>query len=474
VLAIANIMQAVPSIALLGFLIPILGIGIKPAIVMIVIYSLLPIIKNTATGLGNINQDLLGAAKGIGMTPFQILLKVKIPLALPVIMAGVRISAVASVGLVTLAAFIGADGLGYLVYAGIRTVNNYQILAGAIPACIMALLIDWYMGKVEVAVTPVSLQDKEEITSEVIQKQKKQKRNILTISVVFIIFMLVFSLLPLLKQKEKTIVLGVKNFTEPEIIAEMIDLLIEENTDINVELKKGLGSTATIIGALQEGSLDMSFDYTGTIYGSIMGEDTPLPPDEVFRIADQYLKDTYAFEALPPLGFNNTYVFAVRKDTAKKYNIQSMSDLAQVSNQLILGCTIEFMNRPDGLTGVMQEYLFDFMSVEAIDDSPRYIALQNDNVQIIDAYSTDSLIKKYDLFPVEDDKSFFPPYQGFPIITQKALRAYPEIKETLQLLANTITDEQMAEMNYLVDEMGESARDVAFDFLVSSEILKKN
>jgi osmoprotectant transport system permease protein len=148
------VIQAVPSIALLGFLVPFLGIGEKPAVFMVVVYSLLPSIKNTATGLAGINPQTLEAARGIGMTRFQVLAKVKFPLALPVIMAGIRISAVTSVGLVTLAALIGASGLGYLIYSGIRTINNFLILAGAIPACILALLVDFVTGLIEKAVTP--------------------------------------------------------------------------------------------------------------------------------------------------------------------------------------------------------------------------------------------------------------------------------------------------------------------------------
>ncbi|MDR3341452.1 MAG: ABC transporter permease [Treponema sp.] len=159
VLGFANVMQAVPSIALLGFLVPFLGIGEKPAVFMVVVYSLLPIIKNTVTGLAGINPQTLEAAKGIGMTRFQILAKIKLPLALPVIMAGIRISAVTSVGLVTLAAFIGAAGLGYLIYSGIRTVNTYQILAGAAPACMLALFVDFAAALVEKAVTPVCFKE---------------------------------------------------------------------------------------------------------------------------------------------------------------------------------------------------------------------------------------------------------------------------------------------------------------------------
>ena len=134
VLGIASVVQAIPSMALLGFMIPFLGIGTVPAIVVVILYSLLPIIKNTYTGISGISDTMIEAATGIGLTKGQILFKIQIPQALPVIMAGIRISAVSAVGLMTMAAFIGGGGLGYLIFSGIRTVNNYQILAGAIPA----------------------------------------------------------------------------------------------------------------------------------------------------------------------------------------------------------------------------------------------------------------------------------------------------------------------------------------------------
>lgn len=154
VIGTTNVIQAIPSLALLGFLIPILGIGSKPAIVMVVLYSLLPIVKNTYTGLININKDVMEAAEGMGMTKGQILAMVQLPLAMPIIMTGVRISAVTAVGLMTIAAFIGAGGLGYMVFSGVQTVNSNMILAGAIPACILALLMDFIIGRVEKIVIP--------------------------------------------------------------------------------------------------------------------------------------------------------------------------------------------------------------------------------------------------------------------------------------------------------------------------------
>ena len=149
ILGLINIFQAIPSMALLGLLVPMLGIGSKPAIVAVVLYSLLPIVKNTSTGILGIDKNIIESATGIGLTSKQILYKIQLPLALPVIMAGIRISAVTAVGLMTLAAFIGAGGLGYLVFSGVQTVNNVMILAGAIPACILALVVDYLFSQVE-------------------------------------------------------------------------------------------------------------------------------------------------------------------------------------------------------------------------------------------------------------------------------------------------------------------------------------
>ena len=157
VIGFTNIVQSIPSLALLGFLIPVLGIGSKPAIIMVVMYSLLPIVKSTYTGLTNIDPSLIEAGKGMGLTETQVLLKVRFPLAMPIIMSGVRISSVTAVGLMTIAAFIGAGGLGYLVYSGVSTVNNNMILAGAIPACFLAIFLDIIIGKVEDIVVPIGI-----------------------------------------------------------------------------------------------------------------------------------------------------------------------------------------------------------------------------------------------------------------------------------------------------------------------------
>ncbi|HKM43070.1 MAG TPA: ABC transporter permease [Limnochordia bacterium] len=156
VIGIASVIQTIPSLALLGFMIPLLGIGVTPAIVALFLYSLLPILRNTYTGIQSVDASLAEAGVGMGMTISQVLYMVEIPLALPVIMAGIRTATVTIIGVATLASLIGAGGLGDLIFGGIAMANNYMIFAGAIPAALLALVSDFLLGHVERKLMPVS------------------------------------------------------------------------------------------------------------------------------------------------------------------------------------------------------------------------------------------------------------------------------------------------------------------------------
>lgn len=282
VLGIASIIQAIPSLALLGFAIPLLGIGTVPAVVMVILYSLLPIIKNTTTGINNINPQMLEAAKGMGMTKLQILFKVQLPLALPIIMSGVRIAAVTAVGLMTMAAFIGGGGLGYLVFSGIRTVNTEQILAGAIPACILALAVDALFGIVENLVTPVSLQKNNAGSSLSKTRKNRVQKAILSAAVCLVGLFLVNGFSQGYTQN-KILAIGSKDFTEQEIVGNLLAELIETRTDISVDRKLALGGTQICFAALKSGDIDLYVDYSGTAYGDTL-KYPPIPDVEVVYI----------------------------------------------------------------------------------------------------------------------------------------------------------------------------------------------
>ncbi|WP_029502552.1 glycine betaine ABC transporter substrate-binding protein [Lachnoclostridium phytofermentans] len=468
ILMVANIIQAIPSMALLGFMIPFLGIGMIPAVVAVILYSLLPIIKNTYTGIDNINPQTLEAAKGIGLTPFQVLTKVQIPLALPVIMAGVRIAAVTAVGLMTMAAFIGAGGLGYLVFSGIRTVNNNQILAGAIPACLLALFVDFLIGLVEKLVTPISLQKGENSAKK---RKRGVQKGILAGALVVIIAIFAFTTKGTNANNQKVITIGSKDYTEQAILSNLVADIIESNTDIVVDRKLDLGGTQVCFAALNKGEIDMYVEYSGTAYTSTLGHTEKKDKDQVFDIVKEEFKSKYDIDVLKQMSFNNTYALAVTKDTAEKYQLEKVSDLAKVAPTMKSGTTFEFLNREDGLPGLQKEYGFTIGETIAMDGAPRYTALVNKDVDIVDAFTTDGLLKKFGLTVLEDDKAFFPPYYAMPIVRSESLAQYPEIIPLLEELGEVLTNDIMLELNYQVDELQKSPEAVAKEFLQNQNLI---
>ena len=468
VLGIANIIQAIPSMALLGFAIPLLGIGTLPAIAIVVLYSLLPIIKNTYTGINSIPPQTLEAAKGIGLTKTQVLFKVQIPLALPIIMAGVRISAVTAVGLMTMAAFIGAGGLGYLVFSGIRTVNNNQILAGAIPACLLALGVDFLAGLVEKLVTPISLQEIAPDKNKILRR--RYKATLGGVSIVLVVVLL-FSAITKPKDAQRMITVGSKDYSEQLILGHIAVDLIEDKTDIQVKRKLNLGGTQVSFGALKNKDIDMYIEYSGTAYGDTLGYPPISDVEKVYTTVKEDLKELYDIEVLEQMNFNNTYTLAVTKETASRYNLKTISDLSQYADELVSGTTFEFLNREDGIVGLTKKYNFKFKDSIGLDGAPRYIALINKEVDVIDAFSTDGLLEKFELVVLEDDQNFFPPYYAMPIIREETVKEYPEIVEILDGLGKHLDNETMMALNYQVDELQLEPELVAQQFLKDNNLI---
>jgi len=468
VIGFTNIVQSVPSLALLGFLIPVVGIGSKPAIIMVVLYSLLPIVKNSFAGLTNINPSLIEAADGMGLTKSQVLLKVRFPLAMPFIMSGIRISAVTAIGLMTIAAFIGAGGLGYLVFSGVQTVNNNMILAGAIPACFLAIFLDFILGKIENIVVPIGIRPPHNRTKKTntFFGNKKFKLSVLALVIILIVGSTVTTFI----KSKNTIVVGSKNFNEQLIVGNIVASLIENKTHYKVERKLNLGGTAVVLNAMKAKDVDVYVEYTGTGLVDILKKPTMSDPTKVYNIVKEDFAKQLGITVLNPLGFNNTYVVAVKKDFAKKNNLNTLSDLAKISPNLKAGFTMEFTNRPDGYPGIQKLYNLNFNNVKGIDGGLRYTSLINNETQALDAFSTDGLIQKFDLKLLKDDKNFFPPYYAVPVVRTETLQKYPELKGVLALLDGKITDDEMRAMNYKVDN-GADPLKVANDFLKSEKLI---
>lgn len=465
VLGGANVVQAIPSMALLGLAIPLLGIGSLPAVVIVILYSLLPIIKNTYTGITSIDKDTLESAKAIGLTRVQILIKIRIPLALPVIMAGVRISSVTAVGLMTMAAFIGAGGLGFLIFSGISTTNNGQILAGAIPAAILALIVDYIFGLIEKLVTPVSIQYTASNTKEMVVKSRKTHKVILGMVAALLAVMFVSNWVGSLDKADKTITVGGKDYTEQFVVVHLISDMIEDRTDIKVIRKDNLGGTQVLFGATKSGDVDMYLEYTGTIYGDTLGYSPNSDMVEVYDISKKELKEQFDIDLLKQFNFNNTYILAVRPETAEEYNLSTVSDLALIADRLTIGSSLEFLNREDGIIGLEKHYGFNFGNEVGINGANKYLAIDNRETDVTDAFSTDGLLKKFELVELEDDKNFFPPYFAVPLMRSGLLDEHPEIEDVLNELGEVLTNEIMVELNYQVDELQRQPRQVANEFL---------
>lgn len=472
IIGIANLVQAIPSMALLGLSIPLLGIGVLPAVTMVVLYSLLPIIKNTYTGILNINADTLEAAKAIGLTKMQVLTKVRLPLALPVIMAGVRVSAVTAVGLMTMAGYIGAGGLGFLIFSGISTTNNFQILAGAIPACILALLVDYIFGLIEELVTPIALQDSSNKSKDKLKKSRQNKKVILAITVVLIAGLFITNgIKNNMNKSDRQIIVAGKDYTEQYIMTHMMSELIEENTDIQVVRKVNLGGTQVCFSAINNDEIDIYLDYTGTIYGDTLSYPPNSDMDEVYNTIKKDLKELKGIDALRQLGFNNTYAMAVKQETAEKYNLKTISDLAKVAGELTLGASLEFINREDGLIGLEKMYNLEFGKEVGLNGANKYLAIANGETDVIDAFGTDGLLRKYDLVVLEDDRHFFPPYYAVPLVREDIAMEYPEIIPLLEKLADILDDDTMIGLNYQVDELQRDPKDVAHQFLIEQGLV---
>lgn len=472
VMGATNLIQAVPSMALLGFAIPLLGIGTLPSVIVVFLYSLLPIVKNTYIGISQISPGTIEAARGIGLTRQQILWKVQLPLTLPMLMAGVRISAVTAVGLMTIAAFIGAGGLGFLVFSGISSVNNGMILAGAIPACILALVIDWVLSQVESLVTPVSLQPELLKTRATLTAKRRRQKWSVGIVVALLVVMFGNNVYSSFVKDPNTIRIGSKQFTEQLVLGNMLSEMIEKNTDIKVESHLGAGGTQVLFNAMEKGDIDAYIDYTGTAYVDILKHDPINDAEQVYNTSKQELADKHKIALLTAAPFSNTYTLAVAPNVAQEYNLHTMSDLSQVASSLNAGTTLEFLNRQDGLLGVQKEYGFTFKDAKGIDGATRYVALASGDVQVVDAFSTDGLLKKYNLTVLEDDKGVFPPYYGVPLVREETLEAHPELKDVIDRMMATLDTETMRELNYQVDVEHKNPKEVAHTFLVSKGLIK--
>lgn len=459
VLGIANVMQTIPSLALFGLLIPIPfigGIGARTAIIALAIYALLPVIRNTVTGIAGVDAKIKEAAVAMGMTDGQILRQVELPLAAPVMLTGIRVAVVISVGVATIAAAVGAGGLGTYIFRGLRQNDNNLLLAGAISSAVLALLCDFALGQIEKIYSPVRFENKAAV----------KRRKFIAVGAAALILVL-FGFSSFWKNStnsisgENKIVIGSKDFTESVILAEMLAQMLEKR-GIAVERIYELGGNVPH-DSLLSGKIDVYPEYTGTAYTAILKHQPVTDPAAVYEQTKREYDEKFDLAVSPSLGFANDFAILVRGKVARDLNLKTISDAVPHSKNWQAGFGQDFMSRQDGYPGFAKTYSFQFAKQpREMDLALTYRALAASEVDIIAGASTDGLIASLDLFQLADDKHYFPPYQAVFIARKEKLDV---LNDAFEKLNNAISTEEMRQMNYKVDGEKLAPKQVAENWL---------
>ncbi len=465
VLGFANVMQTVPSLALFGLLIPIPfigGIGARTAIIALALYALLPVIRNTVTGILGIDPKVREAAVAMGMTNWQSLRLVELPLAMPVMLTGIRVAVVISVGVATVAAAVGAGGLGTYIFRGLRQNDNNLLLAGAIASALLALSCDFALGQFEKAVA--------------IGKRPSPLRK--TVAFAITAILLIFAASGLVSRSgtatssgvsdsagsESRVIVGSKDFTESVILSEILAQLLEKE-GITVERKFELGGNIPH-ESLLSGQIDVYPEYTGTAFTAILKHPPLTDPQAVYDQTETEYAQKFGLELSPPLGFANDFAILVRGEVARQNGVKTISQAAPLATKWQAGFGQDFMSRADGYAGFVQAYGFNLQKQpREMDLSLTYRALQSGELDIIAGNSTDGLIAALDLFQLEDDRRYFPPYQAVFVARRERMDV---LKDVFEHLKGSISTEEMRRLNYEVDGNKRAPRDVAAEWVRSN------
>ncbi len=451
ILGVAGVIQTVPSLALLAIMVPLLAtlslpsIGLLPAFIGLTLYGVLPVLRNTVTGVAGVDPALKEAARGVGMTDWQQLWRVELPLAMPVIVAGLRISTVWVVGMATLSTPVGATSLGNYIFSGLQTRNYVAVLVGCVAAAGLALVLDGLVRAVESAVAT---------------RRRGRLAVALGLAGVLCAYAGGTLALDLSGGRRAAVVIGAKTFTEQYILSALMADVVERDTGLATRLVPSLGSTVAF-DALRDGTIDVYVDYTGTIWATIMHR-TALPPrrTDVLEEVRRYLRDTDGITLVCALGFENAYALAMRADDARRLGVRRISDLAPLAGRLSIGGDYEFFSRPEW-KAIRTTYGLRFASERSMDSSLMYQAVAQGSVDVLSAFSTDGRIAAGGLRVLEDDRGAIPPYDAVILASRGLAAGHPEVIAALRALDGAIDAAHMRQMNFAVDEQGESPAAVA-------------
>jgi osmoprotectant transport system permease protein len=460
VLTLASVIQTVPSLALLALMVPLLartgglGLGLPafgfyPAVFALTLYSLLPILRNAVTGMVNVDADITEAARGVGMTGSQILLYVELPLAAPVIIAGIRTATVWVVGMATLATPVGQRCLGNYIFAGLQTKNWAMIMFGVACAAVLAIVLDVAIGGLERAAL-------------------RRSRALAWVAGSGLALVLLTGLIaPRVVQwagaraghriemaagrvdsaPVGTIRIGAKTFTEQYILAALIEQTLEAR-GFATSRAEGLGSTI-VFDALRNGDIDVYVDYSGTIWANYMKRGDTVAPWRVLMEMDAWLAGEHGVRDLGSLGFENAYALAMRRDRAAALGVRSIADVAEHAPALAIGADYEFFSRPEWRR-IRDTYGLNFGSQTSYDPTLMYDAVQAGQVDVISAFSSDGRIAAHDLILLGDPAHVIPPYDAVLLLGAR-IADHDEVAAALEPLLRAIPVATMQRANLMVD-----------------------
>ena len=453
-LTATSVVQTVPGLALLALFYPLLlgaaslsadwfgfsfsALGFLPAVLALALYSMLPVLRNTITGLTTIDPAITEAAQGVGMTRLQSLRMVEVPLALPVIMAGVRTAAVWVIGTATLSTPIGQTSLGNYIFSGLQTQNWIFVLFGCVAAAVLALATDQLLALIETGVGA-------------------RRRGRVAAGTAGLAAIVALALLPNLSRGQALYLVGAKPFSEQYILA----ALIKQRLDVNglaAAQRDGLGS-AVILDALAAGEIDVYVDYTGTIWANQMHRTDIAPRAEVLEEVARWLKRERNVTLIGELGFENAYALAMTRKRADALGIRTLVDLARQASSLSVAGDYEFFQRPEW-AALRQAYGLSFRRQRQMQAEFMYPAIAAGEVDVISAYTSDGRIALYDLVVLDDPKHAIPPYDAILLISPKRANDTAFI-DALRPLIDAINVETMRAANARASADGASPNQVA-------------
>ncbi|WP_293881768.1 ABC transporter permease/substrate-binding protein [Sphingomonas sp.] len=450
-LGFASLVQTIPSLALLALFYPLLlalsgvvrvpALGFLPSLLALALYALLPILRNTVIALTSIDPEIIEAADGIGMTRGQKLWIVQAPLALPVVMGGIRTAAVWTIGAATLSTTVGQPSLGDIIFSGLQTQNWVLVVTGCVAAAILALVVDAMLALAEHGLAT--------------------RRRWLWVVPLLVAVLVPVAITVARTAPASTITIGAKNFSEQYILARVIGHRLEA-AGYRVRYKENLGS-AVVFDALGHDDVDVYVEYAGTLWTNAMKRsDVPARPILNRAVGDWTLRE-HGVTSLGPLGFENAYALAVPGELARRRGLRTLANLTAAAPDLTLGGDLEFLDRPEW-AAIRQAYALDFRATRAFAPTFMYAALKSHDADVISAFSSDGRIAADGLVVLGDPRNAIPGYDALLLVGPKAGHD-AAIVAALRSLVGAIPVNAMRHANLMVDGPQKASADVAAAWL---------